>query len=114
MAVQRALQVLLERGDAALLTARLPDGRMALHLAALHGFDDLLSRLLLPKYQALAAQLSVEEHTDVDTADWELKLSALGYAVLFGHEASVRALLGAGASAAKMVVHKDKGAALSI
>ena len=36
----------------------------------------------------IAAQLSVEEHTDVDTADWELKLSALGYAVRAGGRAS--------------------------
>eukprot|EP00439_Symbiodinium_sp_Y106_P030275 s1338_g3.t1 len=116
---------------ASLLEARLADGRFALHLAAMHGFEDqqgsgakcrltypwleiaeliLEKRLELTKKSAGDGLPKPEEILDIDAADWEVKLSPLQYAVLFGHEGVMQRLLKAGADAKKPAVHKDPDA----
>lgn len=100
-----------------LLAARLPDGRNALHLAAMGGFLDVVELLLAARKVIQAPEASSAdtiELLDIDGADWELKLSPLQYAVVLGHATVVERLLAEGASAKKVAVHKDKNKSLSL
>eukprot|EP00930_Biecheleria_cincta_P036665 TRINITY_DN25130_c0_g2_i1.p1 TRINITY_DN25130_c0_g2~~TRINITY_DN25130_c0_g2_i1.p1 ORF type:complete len:1765 (-),score=415.36 TRINITY_DN25130_c0_g2_i1:94-5325(-) len=122
----KACKALLEHPKATseLLNARLADGRFALHLASMHGFDEIL-KLILEKRQALfkagtpneeggAAPASEADVLDIDAADWELKLSPLQYAVVFGRVKCIHLLIEAGAAAKKLAVHKDKNMSKSV
>ena len=119
-----ACQKLLEHPlvDGEYLQARLPDGRMALHIAAMKGNTNI-AELILAKRQALAESMVQSpdeidydvlfEVLDIDAADWENKLNPLQYAIALGQVEMVRLLLKYSADVRKVAVHKDTNKSFS-
>ena len=119
-----ACQKLLEHPavDGEYLQARLPDGRMALHIAAIKGNTNIAG-LILAKRQALAESMVQStdeidydvlfEVLDIDAADWENKLNPLQYAIALGQVEMVQLLIKYNSDVRKVAVHKDTNKSFS-
>ena len=106
---------LLELGADPML--HLKDGRNVVHIAAEYGYVQLLSvlleRLRLGKKEASEGEES-SDSLDLDEVNPSTQLSALHYAILFGHVDCVEYLLNNGAMCDKMIWSSDKNRAVSV
>ena len=109
------VKVLLELGANPLL--HLKDGRNVVHIAAEYGYLELLGvlldRLRLSKKNASEGEES-SDSLDLDEVNPSTQLSALHYAILFGHVDCVEYLLENGAMCDKMIWSSDKQYAVSV
>lgn len=111
---KETLQALLSHPQAGndFWLARTPDGRLGLHWACLHNHVNMVQLLLKARealIEAATDKQATKEALEIDSGDWEVKMSPLHYAVVLGHVDVARSLLEAGANARKVSVHKDKG-----
>ena len=96
----------------------LKDGRNVVHIAAQYGYLDMLA-LLLDALRMSRNEQSGEGEVKTDSLDLDepnptTHLTALHYAVLFGHVDCVEFLLKNGATCDKMIWNTDKTAAVSV
>lgn len=103
--------------DAAILQARLPDGRTALHIASMKG-NTSIAKLILEKRVKLAEkEVGSSDHIDydalfdvldIDCSDWENKMNPLHYAIALGQKDIVELLLEYNADAQKWQCTKTR------
>ena len=110
-----AVEALLDLGADA--TLHMKDGRSVLHIAAEYGYlallELLLKRLKLGKKEAAEGEVS-PEGLDVDEANKTTQMTALHYAVLFGHVDCCEYLLENGATCDQMIWSADKSTGVSV
>lgn len=110
-----AAKLLLDLGADA--TLHLKDGRSVLHIAAEYGYMEMLALLFEKLKLAKKGESNSEESgegMDLDEVNKNTQLSALHYAVLFGHVDCAEFLLQNGATCDRMIWSADHNVAVSV